>query len=201
MQRALMAGDKETGVCLQRMVFELDAGDILGERRLAINDDMDARDLHHQLSALAGELLHVELMDYIRGNLVGKPQDESLVTIAPKIKKEESNIDWGRSAQDIFNHVRGLTLGPVAFTVFNKTRLKIWRTRRSSYKSSTQANAGSIRAQGSQLFVRCGDDQGDNQRDDQWLELLDVQPESKKMMPAAEFIRGYGSTLPERFGL
>src|SRR5690606_23006873 len=81
-QRSIEAGDVETGVTLQRMVKKLDAGDIIGIRRVAITPEMNALQLHDELAALGAELLQVELMDYIRGNLAPVPQDESKVTIA-----------------------------------------------------------------------------------------------------------------------
>ena len=180
MQRSLMAGDTETGVALQKMVFELDAGDILGVRKVAITDDTDARSLSETLRQLAADLIHVEFMDFVRGNLAGHPQDPALVTLAPKIKKEESLIRWDQPARDIFNKIRGLTLGPVAHTFFNGQRLKIWRTRVTA--STTKAQPGTVVTNDGKLEVACG--QG-------VLELLEVQPESKKAMTATEFVRGY----------
>jgi methionyl-tRNA formyltransferase len=186
MQRSLMAGDTLTGVSLQKMVYELDAGDVLGERRITVTDEMDVRHVHDTLSQLAGELLHVELMDYVRGNLVGSPQDASFVTVAPKIRKEEALIHWQVNTFDVFNLVRGLTLGPVAYTTLKGLRVKIWRTRRAT--KSDEATPGKLQIEGERILVRCGDG---------WLELLEVQPESKKAMSAAEFARGYLSGLSE----
>jgi methionyl-tRNA formyltransferase len=86
-QRSIMAGDRESGVALQIVVRKLDAGPLLGIRRMAIADEMDANQLHDELKIMGADLLHIEYMDYLRGNLTPIPQDEALVTIAPKIDK------------------------------------------------------------------------------------------------------------------
>ena len=183
-----MAGDSETGVSLQKMVYELDAGDVLGERKLAITPETDARDLFARLSRLAQELLHVELMDYVRGNLVGRPQDASQMTLAPKILKSESEIRWGDPTVKIFCLVRGLAAGPVAYTLWNQTRLKILKCKMTQLQSTTLA-IGDFCTQSERLFAVCGDRQ--------LLELLEVQPESKRAMTARDFIAGFKNQLKE----
>ena len=193
MQRALMSGDSVTGVSLQKMVYELDAGDVLGERRLDLSDEMDARDVQKHLSVMAGDLLHLELMDYLRGNLVGTPQDPAQITLAPKIAKTEGWIDWQRSAKEIHNLVRGLTLGPVAVTMFSNQRLKIWKTRAVQEGASAVPPldvgvCGTVLVKDQRIFVNCGKNQKGSAT---WLEILELQPESKKSQSAAEFLRGY----------
>src|SRR5690606_9079055 len=128
-QRALMAGDQETGVCLQIMVRKLDAGPILGSRKIPLTEDMNAIDLYERCKVLGADLIAVDLMDYLRGNLSPTPQDESQVTYAPKISKEEAEIHWEWDAERIHNLVRGLALGPFAYTQRAGRTLKIHRTR------------------------------------------------------------------------
>jgi methionyl-tRNA formyltransferase len=125
MQRAIMAGDQETGVCLQKIVLKLDAGDVLGIRRVELTDDMDAIDLHDVLKEKSCELLEVELMDYVRGNLGGIAQDESLVTYAKKLETSEGLIDWSKPARETLNQIRGLALGPKTWTFRDGKKLKI----------------------------------------------------------------------------
>ena len=189
-QRAIMAGDKETGVCLQVMVKKLDAGAILGTRRIAITDEMDALSLHEEMKTWAADLLAVELMDYVRGNLAALPQDESQVTLAPKIEKSEGLVDWKLSAREIFNRLRGLQLGPGAFTVRDGKRLKLIKV---VPLDSGKANAqpGTVlEVAGDSFVVACGVDS---------LRVTEVQPESKGAMPAAEYLRGHALHIGEQF--
>ena len=97
-QRAIEAGDVESGVTLQKIVKQLDAGDVIGLRKTVIEPDLTSSQLYERLADLGAELLHIELMDYIRGNLAPMPQDPAGVTIAKKIEKSEAVIDWTRSA-------------------------------------------------------------------------------------------------------
>jgi methionyl-tRNA formyltransferase len=191
-QRAIMAGDKQSGVSLQKIVRKLDAGDVLGERAIEIPDEMDALELHDKLKVLGGDLLHVEYMDFLRGNLSGKVQDESLVTYAAKIEKSESRIDWKRPARDIFNHVRGLKMGPIAYTERSGEMLKIHKTRAHESSASSSAAPGEILEVSSTSFtVACS--QGS-------LEVLEIQPASKAKMKVADYLRGYPLKKGERLG-
>lgn len=191
-QRAIMAGDKETGVALQVMVKKLDAGPVLGIRKLALTDDIDALNLHDQLKDLGADLLHVEYMDYLRGNLQPEPQDESAVTFAPKIDKSEAKIDWTLSAREIFNRVRGLAMGPAPYALRGPepgVMLKIHKTR-VGQESGVAGEPGRIlSAEPGAIRVACG--QG-------VLELLEVQPESRSRQGVADYLRGYPVQPSER---
>lgn len=127
-QRSIEAGDLETGVALQKIVRELDAGDVLGVRKINISQDMNAQELHDQLAKLGAELLHVELMDYVRGNLAGVPQDHQKLTYAKKIDKSESLLDLNQSARSIHNKIRAFVMGPGTFVMFRNKKLKIHKT-------------------------------------------------------------------------
>lgn len=178
-QRAIEAGDEVTGVCLQKMVKKLDAGDVIGERRIAIDPDMNSQELHDKLAFLGADLLRVELMDYVRGNLAGHPQDESQVTYARKIEKNECALDWREPAMKLHNKVRAFVWGPGAYVMDEGKRLKIHRTKFVS--ASSDAPAGTIVAITPESFsVATG--QG-------VLEILEVQPESRTRMSAGEYAR------------
>ncbi len=101
-QRAILADDNESGVALQKVVKKLDAGDVLGIRKLSLSDNLSALDVLEKFKPLAAELLHIEFMDYLRGNLAGTVQDEKQVTYAKKIEKAEGIIDWSRSSRRHF---------------------------------------------------------------------------------------------------
>jgi methionyl-tRNA formyltransferase len=185
-QRALMAGDQESGVTLQKIVRKLDAGDLLGWRRVELSNEINALDLYEKLKVLGADLLHVEYMDYLRGHLVPVPQDESLVTHAEKIEKSEARLDWSLPAVQIFNRVRGLQLGPYAWTEYQGQALKIHKTsvRELGGWRGTQPQVGEVVSVEAQCFsVACG--QG-------LLDVWEVQPESRSRMPVTNYLRGYG---------
>lgn len=188
-QRALMAGDTETGVCLQVMVRKLDAGAVLGVRRFALTPEMNALDSYKKCEELGAKLLEVDLMDYLRGNLTPLPQDESQVTYAHKIDKAESEIDWSKNAEEIHNLIRGLAMGPVAQTRRQGKLLKIHRTRVTALSGGEAGKAA--KSPEKTLIVHCGKGS---------LELLEVQPESRAKMPIEEYLRGYPVNPGDQFG-
>jgi methionyl-tRNA formyltransferase len=188
-QRALMAGDKESGVALQIVVRQLDAGPVLGLRKLTLPEEMDAMTLHDRLKALGAELLQVEYMDYLRGNLTPHPQDESLVTIAPKIDKAEARLDWKLAARELHNRIRGLQMGPFAFTTRAGAAVKIHGTRIVE-ESSVSKVAGALRVEDGRLLVDCGQGR---------LEILEIQPESRSRMSATDYLRGHPLQMGEAF--
>lgn len=179
-QRSIEAGDRETGVCLQKMVKKLDAGDVLGARKIAIDDEINSQELHDKLAFLGADMLRVELMDYVRGNLGGLPQDSSLVTYAKKIEKQESALNWTLSARELHDKVRAFVWGPGTFGILEGKRLKIHRTRVLENETAMRPPGTLILEGESGLSVQCG--QG-------VLSLIEVQPESRNRMPVADFRR------------
>jgi methionyl-tRNA formyltransferase len=113
--RAVMAGDAETGVAAMQMEAGLDTGPILLERRTAIGPDETAGELHDRLAALGGPLMAEALDGLARGALAPRPQAEAGVTYAPKIDKAEARLDWRRSAVELHRQVRGLSPFPGAW--------------------------------------------------------------------------------------
>ncbi|QDK38539.1 methionyl-tRNA formyltransferase [Bdellovibrio sp. NC01] len=190
-QRAIEAGDVESGVTLQKMVKKLDAGDIIGIRRVKITPEMDAMQLHDQLAVLGAELLKVELMDYVRGNLAPIPQDESQVTFAKKIEKHESQIDWSTSAKAIDGKVRGFVYGPGVYTLLQGKKLKIHRVQPVS--GVTTVEPGTITSvQPDYISVATGEG---------ILKLFEVQPESRTRMPVADFLKGHDLKVGDKLGV
>lgn len=189
-QRAIMAGDNETGVSLQVMVKKLDAGDVLGSRKMAITDEMTAIDLHEKMKPLAADLLRVEFMDYLRGNLAPQPQDPSQVTYAHKLEKSEGVIDWSRSAREIFNRIRGLALGPGAFTLRDGKKLKVHKAQVKDVSSS--ALPGTVMQVDERSFVvACGE---------QALQIEEIQPESRARQQVADYLKGYSLKAGDKLG-
>lgn len=179
-QRSIEAGDKTTGVTLQKIVKRLDAGDVIGSRAIDVPAEMDAKELYEKLAFLGADLLRVELMDYVRGHLAPQPQDESKVTYAKKIEKSESQIDWNMPAEKIHNKVRAFVMGPGTFATLKGMKVKIHKSRVSN--AGTSKEVGALIPDKEKLLVQTG--QG-------VLELLIVQPESRNKMTAQEFLKGY----------
>ncbi len=177
-QRAIEFGDTESGVTLQKMVKELDAGDILGIRKMKIEPNQNALELHDQMAILGSDLLHVELMDYVRGNLAPVPQDPAKVTYAKKIDKSESEINWTESAEKIHNKIRAFVMGPGTFTILNGKKIKIHATR----LAAGNGKPGQVIAlTADSLAVAAGAGS---------LELIELQPESRNRMKISEFLKG-----------
>jgi methionyl-tRNA formyltransferase len=189
-QRALLADDKETGVALQKVVKKLDAGDVLGVRKLHLTDDLSALDVLEKFKPLAAELLHIEFMDYLRGNLAGAVQDESQVTYAKKIEKAEGLINWSENSRFVFNHVRAMTMGPGSTTNLGSKRLKIAKL---NVKSLTGNHKPGIILEVNPKGITVGCGTGS-------VELLEVQPESKGKMPVSEFLKGTPLKKGEQLG-
>lgn len=186
-QRAIMAGDKETGVSLQVMVSKLDAGPVLGVRKIPIDDEITALEMLDRMQALGADLLHVEFMDYLRGHLTPKPQDESLVTLAPKLEKSEGRIDWRQPAQKIHDLVRGLTMGPGAHALKSGKKIKVHRTE----VMPGRGKPGEIlAAEPQRLIVACKE---------KALSLIEVQPESKARQSVDDYLKGYHPQVGEFF--
>ncbi|MCB9025509.1 MAG: methionyl-tRNA formyltransferase [Bdellovibrionaceae bacterium] len=194
-QRSIMAGDKETGVCLQVMVKKLDAGAVLGKRKILLNDDKNAKQLHDEMAILGGELLHVEFMDYLRGHLTPHPQEESLVTYAKKIEKTEGLIDFNDDALNIHRKVLGLIMGPGSYTFLDGKMLKVHKTRvmlQNQVRTQEKIVPGQIVAINEGIKVQCGQD---------FIEILEIQPESRPKMSVSEYIKGKPLNVGQRFSI
>lgn len=178
-QRSLQAGDTETGVSLQKMVFKLDAGAVIGERKIQLDEKINATELYEKLSYLGCELLNVELVDYVHGKINPKEQDESQVTIAPKIDKLESQFNFKDTAKDLHNKVRAFSMGPGTFFVFQEKRFKVHQTEYINENSSYPA--GSISEVGEKYFsIQTSAGQ---------LKVIQIQPESKPKMSVQDFLK------------
>lgn len=179
-QRSIEAGDKITGVSLQKMVKKLDAGAVIGEKRIELNDEINASELYEKLSHLGCELLDDELLRYIKGELKPIEQDESKVTLAPKIEKDESLIRWTESALKIHNKVRAFTMGPGTYVTYQGKRLKIHKTKVTK-SHFVNTNPGAIHTVSpNELIIETSDG---------LLALLEVQPESKAKIAVQDFLK------------
>ena len=177
--RAVINGDPETGVTIMRVVKQLDAGPMLAAARMPIGVDDTTSMVESALASRGAELL-VETLDAIeRGTAHETPQDESLVTYAPKLAKTEGRVDWTLPAPQIHNLVRGLWPWPHAYTYLGQTRYILHRSRLSSRPTLNEAPGTIVHATPVDgLHVVCGDRTT--------LELVDIQLEGKRITGARE---------------
>ncbi|MBN1205716.1 MAG: methionyl-tRNA formyltransferase [Myxococcaceae bacterium] len=178
-QWAIAHGDAETGVTLMCMDEGLDTGPMLAMKRLPIGPEDTSATLHEKLARLGGELLLESLPAYLRGELKPVPQPSEGMVLAPIIQKEDGLLDFTKPAVELERRVRAFTPWPGAFTGVNGARLKVHRT-----KAGTGRGApGTVLAAGpGGIEVACGEGS---------LVLLDVQPEGRRVMGAAEFLSGH----------
>jgi methionyl-tRNA formyltransferase len=179
--RAVINGDPETGVTIMRVVKELDAGPMLSAAIVPIGSD-DTTTIVEEKLAIRGADLLVEALDAIEaGRAREVPQDESLVTYAPKLAKSEGLIDWTLPAPRIHNLVRGLWPWPHAYTYLGQTRYILHRTRLSTRPTLNEAPGTIVHAATADgLHIVCGDRTT--------LELVDIQLEGKRVMSAREIM-------------
>lgn len=178
-QRAIMAGDKETGVMVMRMAEGLDTGPVALVEKTPIGPEMTAGELHDRLSQLGADLMGRALAALSRGSLIFTPQSEEDVTYAHKIDKAEARIDWSMSAQELHDRVRALSPFPGAFFEADLgkgiERIKVLR----SLPIEGGGQPGTVCDDA--LGIACGEAA---------LRLLIVQRAGKAPMTAAEFLRG-----------
>jgi methionyl-tRNA formyltransferase len=179
-QRAVLAGETETGVTIMRIVKELDAGPMFARVTRPILPDATSADVEHDLADAGGALLVTVVDDIAAGRAHETPQDDALATYAPKITKEEGAIDWSRSAWEIHNQVRGLIPWPIAWTHVHGARVQIIRTAPDEHGSGTPGEVAE--AAGDVLRVATGRGA---------LRLLMVKPEGRRAMSAREFLAGH----------
>jgi methionyl-tRNA formyltransferase len=182
--RAIMAGDAQSGVSIMQMDEGLDTGAVALIERLPIGPDMTAGDLHDVLSRLGADAMLRALAALERGSLSVTPQPAEGVTYAGKIAKAETRIDWSKPWQTVHDHIRGLSPFPGAwFELADGTRVKVRRSTSGERQSAAQAAPGSVLDD--RLTIACSDGA---------VRLVEVQRAGKQPMSAEEFLRG--TSLP-----
>src|SRR5438128_12382453 len=187
-QWAIANGETVTGITSMRIDEGLDTGDILLQKELAITDQDTAETLSPRLAAIGAELM-IETLEGLSADTIqpGK-QDNNYATLAPVLKKEDGRIDFGRSAQEIYNRFRGFEPWPGAFTMFrgkilNVTAIKL---------ASERVAPAEILVKNGKFFVACANSSA--------TELPEIQPEAKKRTSAQDFLHGYRPQVRERLG-
>ncbi len=184
-QRAVMAGDKRTGVMVMQMDEGLDTGPVGLIEEMPIGPEMTAGELHDRMMLLGADLMGRALAALERGSLHFTPQPEAGVTYAQKIDKAEARIDWNRPAEEVHNLIRGLSPFPGAWFEIS---LNGKPTRVKALRSTLAAGEGEPGTILPNLTIACGSGA---------VRLVTVQREGKAAMDAATFLRGVG-VLPEK---
>ncbi len=177
-QRAIEAGDAETGITLMQMDVGLDTGDMLAKSVCPITPEDTAQSLHDRLSEMGAELLMKHLPALLAGTLKGEAQDEALVTYAKKLDKAEARIDWGLPAAELARRVMAFNPWPVAETRWKGETLRIWRARALADGSGTIP--GSV--------VATGRDGIDVATGDGLLRIEQLQRPGGKPLSAVDFL-------------
>ncbi len=181
-QRALLAGDRETGICVMQMDAGLDTGAVVTRHPVAISAEDTAGTLHEKLAAVGAAAIVAALAALEReGRLAGIPQSADGVTYASKIAKEEAQVDWTRSAEEIVRQIRAFNPAPGAFTSTSGRMLKIWAAHAGALDCG-RPTPGQVAVRDSVMLAGCGNGE--------WVALDEVQPAGGRRMPAAEYAHG-----------
>ena len=179
-QRAIEAGDAETGVCIMQMDIGLDTGGVVSEHRYAIQPTDTANEVHNALMNLGAEAIVADLQQLkAEGRLKSIKQPEEGVTYAQKLSKEEARIDWNESAAVIERKIRAFNPVPAAWIEYQGKPMKIWRAE----AVAQQGRAGEVLSCSADgLVVACGENA---------LKITELQPSGSKRMPIAAFAAGH----------
>jgi methionyl-tRNA formyltransferase len=179
-QRALLAGDAETGVSIMQMDPGLDTGPVLLERRVPIGADDTAATLEAKLAVTGGEAIVAALDGIERGELIPQPQPATGATYAHKITRDEARLDWSRTAIELERAIRAYNPAPGAYTTHAGQTLKIWRARADA-TATAAVEPGTVIANTGNLAVACGAG---------ILSILELQRAGGRRQQAQEFVRG-----------
>jgi methionyl-tRNA formyltransferase len=184
---SIIQGKKKTGVTIMYMVERLDAGDMISQVEVEIEETDHVGTLHDKLSAAGSKLLIDTLPDLLKGKLVASKQDDSKATFARNIKREQERIDWTKTGEEIYNHIRGMHPWPVAYTTLDGAVMKIWWGEKITSKPSNPGEIIEVQKDG--FVVSTGNDVA--------IKITDLQPSGKKRMSAVDYLRGAGAHLEE----
>ncbi len=184
---AIMQGETETGVTTFFLEPSVDTGDIILQKSMTIGPNETAGSVHDRMKELGGEAVVETVQQIEAGTVDPQPQDDSKATPAPKIHDEDCEIPWGRSGEDVHNHVRGLSPYPGAWTMHGDTRLKIYETRR----AEGSGIPGEVIEAGQRLLVACGEEA---------VEVVTIQQPGRQQLDAVDFLNGYDLSEGERLG-
>ncbi|MEK3952977.1 MULTISPECIES: methionyl-tRNA formyltransferase [Psychrobacillus] len=184
--QAIIDGQSKTGVTIMYMEEKLDAGDIISQSEISIEHTDDTGLLFEKLSAVGSNLLKETLPSIIAKENNRTKQDDSLVTFAKNISREQERMDWNNSALQLHNQVRGLHPWPVAYTTLEGQVVKVWKA--DTINTQTNEKPGTVvKIESDYFVVQTGKSDA--------IRINELQPAGKKKMSAEDYLRGVGSKL------
>lgn len=177
--RAILEGETETGVTIMHMAKECDAGDMILQRKMTIDPDMNAEELFAALAALGADAISDAIRAIENGTAARTKQDDSLATYAPMLSRELSPIDWTKSMEQVFNQIRGLVDWPCATMELGGATLKLFKAVRGG---ESKELPGKMKATKQGIEVTCGDGR--------CLIITELQAEGGKRMAASAYLNG-----------
>ncbi len=190
-QWALINGERETGVTVQMISSRMDAGDIVLQEKIPVDENMTSEDLYREVVEISGDLLNRAIESLAEGTALTVEQNEGEATYCGKIERETARIDWSGSSERIHNLVRGLNPRPVAWTTFRGKNMKIRTTSLLKEETGLELKPGEL-ARFMKKRLVAGTGSG-------LLELTGIQPENRKLMDGLSFINGYRIGEGEEF--
>jgi len=191
-QYAIIKGEAETGVTIMQMDIGMDTGAMLSKVTVAIGPNMTMGELHDELRAKGAELLLATIPGLEAGTITAMPQPNEEATYATLLDRSMECIDWTKSAQEVHNLIRGFNPSPSTFTKLpNGKNIKVWGSLMTN-KTSDSKPGTVVEISKKSFFVACGNGV---------VEITEVQPESKKRMPAQVFINGRGVQVGDVLGV
>jgi methionyl-tRNA formyltransferase len=188
-QWAIACGETVTGVTTMKIDSGLDTGDILLQQEIPVEAKDTAETLAPRMANIGAELVRETLPGLRAGTVHPTPQDNTKASLAPILKKEDGEIDFHRSAQEICNRLRGFQPWPGAYTNFRGKNLQVWDAK----PLQRVLSEAEFAVEADRLIVGCGKGTA--------LELLEVQPEGKKRMATRDFVHGYRPQSGEKVGV
>lgn len=190
-QRAVMNGDDETGITVQKMNYGVDTGDILRIEKVKISQFDCTGDIFDKLALLGKNIIAQTVTDIADGKIVPEPQNEAEATHAAKILPEDELIDWSMSVCDVHNRIRGLAPFPGAKTTLGGKLVKVYASSFTDFEAQKNAKFGEVvECKKSSLFVKCGDG---------CIALQTLKPEGSKLLTATDMINGRKVSLGDIF--
>jgi methionyl-tRNA formyltransferase len=190
-QWALINGEQESGVTVQKVNEKLDAGDIVLQKKLKLSQDISSKELFEQVLPLGADMLCESIEGLASGEIVPVKQVEEDAVYCGKIDRGLARIEWSKSHLEIHNLVRGLNPKPVAWTTLRDKNVKIWQTNVPDFEGLPQLEAGEL-AKFHKKHLLVGTGEG-------VLQILKIQPENKKQLDAVSFMNGARLEAGEKF--
>lgn len=184
---SILQGKKKTGITIMYMIEKLDAGNIISQAKIPIEETDHVGTLHDKLSVVGANLLSKTLPEIFAKTNDSIKQDESLATFAPNISRQLERLNWQDKNETVYNHIRGLHPWPVAYTTYKEERMKIWWASPDNqiYKSAVPGEI--IKKDETSFTVVCGNQKA--------IQITEIQPAGKRKMSVEEFLRGADDSI------